>query len=76
MKQYRITSANIKPKEDNDCYLDPNDPIHELIIADYMGGLGSEARLTEYRLQQAKINNISKSNEKLLGFRNLGKKHG
>jgi hypothetical protein len=50
--------------------------MHELIIADYMGGLGSESKLAEYRLQQAKINNISKSNEKLLGFRNLGKKHG
>lgn len=76
MKQYRITSENIKPKLDNDCYLDPNDPIHELIIADYMGGLGSEAKLAEYRLQQAQINNISKPNDKLLGFRNLGKKNG
>jgi hypothetical protein len=76
MKQYRITSENIKPKEDIDCYIDPTDPMYELVVAEYMGGLGSEQRLVEYRAQQTQINNISKPNEKFLSFRNLGKKHG
>lgn len=49
MKQYRITSENINQSSDDDCYLDPSDPIHELIIAHNMGGLGSEAKLAEYR---------------------------
>ena len=49
MKQYRITTADLTPKSDDDCYLAPEDPVHELIAASAMGGLGAEARLAEYR---------------------------
>ena len=30
MKQYRITTQDLNQSADDDCYLDPNDPIHEL----------------------------------------------
>jgi len=54
MKQYKITSADLQLDNNstNDCYLDPTDPVHELKIASYLGGLGSNARLEEYRLKQ------------------------
>lgn len=51
MRQYRITSANILPQEDNDCYLAPDDPIHEMKAASQMGGLGSEAAMAKYLRQ-------------------------
>lgn len=59
-KQYRITTENLVQSSDNDCYLEPDDPIHELLIAGQLGGLGSQARLAEYNRitaerQQAKI---------------------
>jgi hypothetical protein len=56
MKQYRITKADILQDSPDDCYLSPNDPIHELKIASYLGGLGSEARLQEYKAKQREIN--------------------
>lgn len=49
MKQYKITVDNIIPSSDNDCYLAPEDPIHELKAAAMMGGLGANERLAEYR---------------------------
>lgn len=52
MKQYYITKENIQPDSPDDCYLDPNDPIHELKITQFMGGLGSEQRLAEYKAKQ------------------------
>ena len=52
MKQYKITSADILQDSQEDCYLDPNDPVRELKIASYLGGLGSSARLEEYRLKK------------------------
>ena len=55
MKQYRITTENLTTDSDDDCYLAPNDPIHELKIAGQLGGLGSEARLHEYRANQAPV---------------------
>jgi hypothetical protein len=56
MKQYRITKADILQDSPDDCYLAPDDPIHELKIASYLGGLGSEARLQEYKAKQREIN--------------------
>jgi len=56
MKQYRITKADILQDSPDDCYLSPGDPIHELKIASYLGGLGSEARLQEYKAKQREIN--------------------
>lgn len=48
MKQYRITSADLSPKSDDDCYLDPSDPIYDLMPASMMGGLGSMEALARY----------------------------
>lgn len=48
MKQYRISSDNITQDSDDDCYLAPTDPIHELKIASSMGGLGSAEKLAAY----------------------------
>lgn len=52
MKQYRITASDIVPREDNDAYLAADDPIHELMAASAMGGLGAAERLADYRSQQ------------------------
>ena len=48
MKQYRITVNNIPQSSDDDCYLDPADPIHQLKAAAIMGGLGGQERLAAY----------------------------
>ena len=37
------------PSSDDDCYLAPEDPIHELKAAAMMGGLGAAERLADYR---------------------------
>jgi hypothetical protein len=57
MKQYRITSANINQSSNDDCYLSPDDPIHELKAIQHLAGLGGEARLHELRANQG--SNIS-----------------
>lgn len=56
MKQYYITTENLNKDSSDDAYLAPDDPIHELKIIQYLAGLGSEARLTEYRTENAKHN--------------------
>ena len=48
MKQYRITSADIVPDSDDDCYLAPDDPIHGLKAASALDGLGGQERLHAY----------------------------
>jgi hypothetical protein len=59
MKQFYITSKNIQQDTDEDCYLAPDDPVHELKITSYMGGLGSTTKLEELRIRNTieKINN-------------------
>jgi len=54
LKQYKITSSDLQLDNNtsNDCFLDPADPVHELKIASYLGGLGSAVRLEEYRLKK------------------------
>jgi hypothetical protein len=52
MKQYRITAADLNQNSTDDCYLAPNDPIHELKALSGLGGLGGKARLQEYRASQ------------------------
>lgn len=59
MKQYKITSQDILPKSDNDCYLDPNDPIHDLVSAGSMGELGGAELLNKYRISQLPTINVS-----------------
>jgi hypothetical protein len=56
MKQYKITSEHLNTNSDEDCHLDPNDPIHELKVVQYLAGLGGEARLQEYRAHNAAVN--------------------
>jgi hypothetical protein len=56
MKQYIITTDNIPQDSSDNCYLKPNDPIHELKIIQYLAGLGGQARLQEYRAHQNEIN--------------------
>jgi hypothetical protein len=59
MKQFRITTENSGPIDSNDdCVLPPNDPVHEIKRLQYLGGLGSEARLHEYR---AEVNRHNKA---------------
>jgi hypothetical protein len=56
MKQYRITTDNIPQDSDDDCYLAPDDLIQELKIVQYLAGLGSEARLQEYKAHTQTVN--------------------
>lgn len=57
MKQYRITTQDLNQDSNDDCYLAPDDPIHEMKALAGLGGLGGEARLQEYRGMQG--SNIS-----------------
>ena len=52
MKQYKVTSYDINQDSLDDCYLAPEDPIHELKALAGLGGLGGQARLDEYRAKQ------------------------
>jgi hypothetical protein len=63
MKQYRITSADLNQSSDEDCYLAPDDPIHELKALSGLGGLGGEARLHEYRANQGSNISVTGSNK-------------
>jgi hypothetical protein len=51
MKQYRITADNYVP--DAECTLSPDDPIHDMIAAQYMGGLNAATRINERKAQAA-----------------------
>lgn len=57
MKQYRVTTQDIVQDSQDDCYLAPDDPIHEMKALAGLGGLGGEARLHELRANQG--SNIS-----------------
>jgi hypothetical protein len=57
MKQYKITTQDLNQSSDEDCYLAPEDPIHEMKALAGLGGLGGDARLHEYRANQG--SNIS-----------------
>jgi hypothetical protein len=59
-KQYRITTENLPQASEEDCYLEPDDPIHELKAASIMGGLGARVRLAAYNeaTKQATIDKI------------------
>lgn len=48
MKQYRITTANLNQDSPDDCYLAPDDPIHELKASATMDGLGARDALAKY----------------------------
>ena len=59
MKQYKIKTDNIPQDSDEDAYLSPEDPIHELKIVQYLAGLGGEERLAEYRRGRRTVENIT-----------------
>lgn len=52
MKQYRVTVADLNQSSTDDCVLSPDDPIHQLKGVSQLGGLGSEAALSQYRTLQ------------------------
>lgn len=52
MRQYRVTTADLNQTTDDDCYLSPDDPIHQLKGVSQLGGLGSEEALSQYRTLQ------------------------
>jgi hypothetical protein len=58
MKQYKINTENSQSlnNDTDDCVLPEDDYIHELKRLQYLGGLGAEARLSEYRAHQNSIN--------------------
>ena len=59
MKQYKITSDNIAPIDsEDDCYLAKDDPAQEIKRLQFLGGLGGEERLAEYRSKQLTTENI------------------
>lgn len=53
MKQYKITSANLHQDSHDDCYLDPTDPVNEIKVLQYLGGINADARLYEYKMQNS-----------------------
>ncbi len=57
MKQYRVTTENINQDSPDDCYLSPTDPIHEIKVLQYLGGINAQNRLHEYQVNQG--SNIS-----------------
>jgi hypothetical protein len=60
MKQYKIKSDNIAPADSSDdCHLDKNDPAQEIKRLQFLGGLGGEQRLAEYRNSQRTVENIT-----------------
>lgn len=64
MRQYRVTTADLNQSSDDDCYLSPDDPIHQLKGVSQFGGLGSEEALAQYRtLQLPSIKGSTKGQE-------------
>jgi hypothetical protein len=60
MKQYKITSENIAPvDQDGDTYLAPDDPAQEIRRMQFLGGLGAQQRLAEYNNNLEQGSNIT-----------------
>lgn len=51
MKQYKITTDNLPKDSPDDAYIAPEDPINELKVIQYLGGINAEGRLQEYRAE-------------------------
>lgn len=47
MKQYKITTDNISKDTEEDCVLDPNDPMNEIKRMQYLGGVGYQPYVPE-----------------------------
>jgi hypothetical protein len=64
MQQYRITTRDLTPASDDDCYLSPDDPIHALMGVAQLGGIGSMSALENYNaLQLPAINQRSAADQ-------------
>lgn len=64
MRQVRITTANFTQPSEDDCVLDPNDPIHQFMGVSQLGGLGGQEALAAYAaLQAPKIQGSTKGQE-------------
>jgi hypothetical protein len=60
MKQYKITAENIAPiDQDGDAYLAPDDPAQEIRRLQFLGGLGGQERLAEYKNSLKQGSNVS-----------------
>ena len=61
-RQYRITTQNVNPVDEGDCYLAPTDPVQALKASAVMGGLGAQQRLAEYNwlTQQEQAEKLTK----------------
>ncbi len=73
MKQYKITSQDLVPKDTtDDCVLAPDDPVHELIATSMLGGLGAREALAKYNADTLakRIKEVSENNQSnLITFR-------
>ena len=47
IKQYRITTENLPNQAMDDCALSEDDPIHDMIAAQYLGGLNAAVRIND-----------------------------
>ena len=75
MKQYRISTENFTPTSDSDCALAPDDPIHDMIASQYMGGLNAAQRISERKDKLAQ--ELAEAREPMLQYaRNTGIKPG
>jgi hypothetical protein len=75
MKQYRISTENFTQSSESDCALSPDDPIHDMIASQYMGGLGAAQRISERKAKLAE--ELAAAREPLLQYaRNTGIKPG
>lgn len=74
MKQYRITSENLNQDSNDDAYLSPDDPIHELKQIQYLSGLGAQQRLQEYQASlqpQKNITHTAAENVRIMREKNI-----
>jgi len=62
MKQYRVTTENIGTDSPDDCILPSDDIVHELKVLQYLGGINSQARLHEYKINQGSNISVTGSN--------------
>ena len=72
MKQYKIKTEHLNQDSVDDCYLAPDDPTHELKALQYLAGLGSSARLQEYKgLQGSNISGTGNTKGELMKKHNI-----
>lgn len=63
MRQYRVTTENIGIDSPDDCLLPSDDIVHELKVLQYLGGINSQARLHEYKINQGSNVSVTGNNK-------------